>query len=84
MQVITGPHMHIPLVPTAIQMKIVLIRKPDASRYCWIVLQQHLKVNTDLNSSGFQPHKELAAFEFCMETVSNLLELSCMLMMLRS
>jgi hypothetical protein len=82
MHVITGPHMHILVATTAIQMKIVLISKPDASRYCWIVLQQHFNVTTELNSPGFQPHKKLVAFEFCMKTVSNLLKLSCLLMMI--
>jgi hypothetical protein len=47
-----GPHVHIMLVYIAVQMKMGLITKPYASRYCWTVLEKHLKVAKELHCPG--------------------------------
>jgi hypothetical protein len=40
-------------------------------------LRGHLQVTTKANSPTLLPHDGLAALEFCKETVSYILELSC-------
>jgi hypothetical protein len=51
--------------------------------YSWIILKKAtLNHHRRQLSWLYQPHEGLAAFEFRMETVTRLLELSCILMML--